>query len=93
VPEAVRLPGHRWAEPSVSHLRQLMRAVYEDRDEAARRGRSARERMVERFSPQALAAEVGSHLDRIEASVLEPRRANARAKAKAKKKSAQRDEL
>jgi glycosyltransferase involved in cell wall biosynthesis len=34
--------GHRWAEPSVEHLRQLMRRVYERPEEARSRGERAR---------------------------------------------------
>ena len=47
---------HQWAEPSVPHLRQLMRRVFERRDEAAQRGKAARDRMVREYSPEALAA-------------------------------------
>jgi glycosyltransferase involved in cell wall biosynthesis len=35
----------RWAEPDVMHLRELLRHVYEHRDEAAERGRRAAERV------------------------------------------------
>ena len=52
----LNLPGHQWAEPSVNHLRQLMRRVYDRRDEAKERGRAARTRMVNEYSPEALAA-------------------------------------
>jgi glycosyltransferase involved in cell wall biosynthesis len=34
--------GHRWAEPAVQHLRQLMRYVYEHPDEARARAERAR---------------------------------------------------
>ena len=44
---------HQWAEPSVPHLRQLMRRVFERRDEAARRGKAARERMVREYKKRA----------------------------------------
>jgi hypothetical protein len=51
----LNLAGHQWAEPSVAHLRQLMRRVFERPDEAAERGQAARERMVREYSPEALA--------------------------------------
>eukprot|EP00928_Gymnodinium_smaydae_P036538 TRINITY_DN25522_c0_g1_i2.p1 TRINITY_DN25522_c0_g1~~TRINITY_DN25522_c0_g1_i2.p1 ORF type:complete len:475 (-),score=99.38 TRINITY_DN25522_c0_g1_i2:39-1463(-) len=43
--------GHRWAEPSVSELRRLMRWAAEHREDAAAVGARAREDMVLRFSP------------------------------------------
>jgi glycosyltransferase involved in cell wall biosynthesis len=42
VREAPLYRGHRWAEPSVEHLRQLMRHVYEHPEEAAARAERAR---------------------------------------------------
>lgn len=49
--------GHRWAVPSVAHLRSLMRWAAEHRAEAAEIGGRAREEMVARFSPSAIARE------------------------------------
>jgi hypothetical protein len=34
--------GLHWAQPSVAHLRQLMRRVYENREAAAAKGRAGR---------------------------------------------------
>lgn len=58
--------GLKWAEPSVEHLRELMRRVYENRDEAAEKGAAARRRMMEEYSPEALATVVVEQLLRIE---------------------------
>ena len=63
------LPGHEWAEPSIPHLRQLMRQIYTAPDEARRRGEAARRRMVERFSPERLAEQVRRELVRIDAAL------------------------
>jgi glycosyltransferase involved in cell wall biosynthesis len=41
--------GHRWAQPSVEHLRQLMRTVYSSREEARRRAENGRQEIVERW--------------------------------------------
>jgi glycosyltransferase involved in cell wall biosynthesis len=41
--------GHRWAQPSVEHLRQLMRTVYSSREEARRRAETGRQEIVERW--------------------------------------------
>ena len=71
----LNLAGHRWAEPSVTHLRQLLRHVYAHPEEAKARGRAARERMVKRYSPEVLAEDVlaalrdigdGDHADKEE---------------------------
>eukprot|EP00808_Paulinella_micropora_P027968 g28751.t1 len=48
-------PGQRWAEPSVLHLRQLMRHVTEHQQEARSKGQAARQHIVERFSSSAVA--------------------------------------
>lgn len=61
--------GHSWAQPSVAHLRALMRRVYEHRDEAAARGAAARARMMERYSPPAIAKILLAELTRIQASL------------------------
>ncbi len=41
--------GHLWAEPSVEHLRQLMREVYAHREEARQRARRGRQQMLEHW--------------------------------------------
>lgn len=63
--ELERFSGHRWAEPSVTHLRQLMRRVFTDQGEARRLGKRARAEVLERFSGGSLAEQI---LERISAS-------------------------
>jgi len=46
--------GHMWAKPSVSHLRQGMRKVYEDRAAVAAIGEAARKTMVDKYSNQVI---------------------------------------
>ena len=41
--------GHRWAEPDVSHLRQLMRHVYSHKHEALKRAERGRADMVRKY--------------------------------------------
>ena len=48
--------GHRWAEPSVEHLRQLMRRVATRPEEAAARARKGRRDMVEQWDGKRIAA-------------------------------------
>lgn len=38
--------GHRWAEPSVDHLRRLMRQVFENRDNARQKAARGRQELV-----------------------------------------------
>jgi glycosyltransferase involved in cell wall biosynthesis len=47
--EDERVGGLRWAEPSVDHLRRLLRQVVTNRDEAQRRARSGRENAVQQW--------------------------------------------
>lgn len=68
VPAEMKLPGHSWAEPSVSHLRELMRHLVTHPEEGRARGRKARERMVSEFGLEALASKVGAELLRISKS-------------------------
>lgn len=58
--------GLKWAQPSVTHLAQLMRRVYENRAEAAAKGAAGRARMVERYSPAAIADVLVRELQRIQ---------------------------
>lgn len=58
--------GMSWAQPSVKHLVQLMRRVYRNREEAAARGAAARARMVEKYSPEAMADILVKELQRIQ---------------------------
>lgn len=58
--------GLHWAQPSVTHLRQLMRRVYENRVEAKAKGAAARQLMVEKYSPEAIADILVKEFQRIE---------------------------
>ena len=53
VPAMARCPlymGFNWALPSVSHLRKLMRQVYENRDESQRKGMIASKHIADNFN-------------------------------------------
>ena len=41
--------GHRWAQADISHLRQQMRAVVQEREEARRRAMVAQQQVRERY--------------------------------------------
>ena len=61
--------GHKWAEPSVDHLRQLMRHVQANREEAKAKGKVARKDMLEKYCMKCLNAQVGRRLRQIEKEV------------------------
>jgi hypothetical protein len=73
--ELVRIAGHAgqyragevWAEPSVEHAAELMRHVFENRGEAAERGRAARREIEEHYSEAAVGRLVRQRLDLIAA--------------------------
>jgi len=47
--------GHRWAQPSVNHLRKLMRLVFSNPIEAKHKGDIARRDMVTKYNPKVVA--------------------------------------
>lgn len=65
-PELWHYRGHRWANPSESHLRQLMRHVQQHPDEARARGRAARAHMVRHYNRETVADLIVKRLIEIE---------------------------
>ena len=55
--------GHRWAEPSVTHLRQVMRRVYERPDERIAVGARARQHILSNFSRETVGKQMREALD------------------------------
>lgn len=62
--------GSKWAEPSVSHLKELMRHVKSNYKEAQAKGKKARERLQEHFSPEAIAFELYKQIQRVEDKLI-----------------------
>ena len=60
--EAATFKGHRWAEPDVPHLRQLMRRVFMNRKESVKIGKQARADIAEQFSYTEVAKIIGQEL-------------------------------
>lgn len=58
IQEAPLFRGHRWAEPIVFHLADLMRQVYERRAAATEVGRAARREMLARFDKETVGKRV-----------------------------------
>jgi glycosyltransferase involved in cell wall biosynthesis len=54
-----------WAQPSVAHLRELMRTVFEEREQATIRGSDARAQIHRKYSLEAVARLVINGLQRI----------------------------
>eukprot|EP00887_Chlorella_sp_A99_P006237 scaffold3.g6237.t1 len=69
-PDSGAFKGHKWAQPSVKQLRRLMRHVVTHRQEAAAKGRMARQRMVERYAPAVVAKVVADRLQRVQPRLL-----------------------
>jgi glycosyltransferase involved in cell wall biosynthesis len=58
-------PEGEWAEPSVEHAAELMRRVYEDREQAARVGTRAAQDIARGLSPQATGAAMRARLEKL----------------------------
>ncbi|KAL4096139.1 hypothetical protein PRIC1_009503 [Phytophthora ramorum] len=57
--------GHMWADPSVEHLKELLLRVKEFPEEAAGKGKQAREDMVAKYSPEIVGEIILEHITRI----------------------------
>lgn len=77
--EAPTLRGHHWAEPSPSHLRQLMRQVFEDHQGAHQKGQAARQHIIANFSRERVVQKVKDRLEVI-AESLEARNEGQKAR-------------
>jgi GT2 family glycosyltransferase/glycosyltransferase involved in cell wall biosynthesis len=68
VPAVAKCPyyeGFSWADPDPEHLRRLMREVYENREEARRRGLAAAQEMAECWTWRNAARRIVERLDAI----------------------------
>ena len=57
--------GETWAEPSIEHAAECMRAVYEDRASASARGRAAQRDIETLYSESAVAQRISQRLETI----------------------------
>jgi GT2 family glycosyltransferase len=68
VPAVAKCPyytGYSWADPDSDHLRHLLREVYENRDEARRRGQAAAAEVASRWTWQSTARKILARLEAI----------------------------
>jgi GT2 family glycosyltransferase len=68
VPALAKCPyyaGYSWADPDPDHLRHLLREVYENQDEARRRGAAAAREMATRWTWRNAAKKIVARLDAI----------------------------
>lgn len=68
VPAVAKCPyydGYSWADPDGDHLRTLLREVYENREEARRRGAAAAAEMAARWSWRSAAKKIVGRLEAI----------------------------
>jgi glycosyltransferase involved in cell wall biosynthesis len=61
-------PEGEWAEPSLEHAAELMRRVYEDREQAARVGARAAQDIASGLSPRATGAAMRARLEEMSGS-------------------------
>ena len=61
--------GHRWAEPSVKHLRRLMRGVVKHPEEAQKKGRAGRRHIARHYSIRAVSEIVLDRLREVEEKI------------------------
>ncbi|MEM7350867.1 MAG: glycosyltransferase [Acidobacteriota bacterium] len=69
IPAIAKCPyysGYSWADPDPEHLRHLLRTIYENRDEAQRRGAAAAQEMAKKWSWQATAVKIVERLQAID---------------------------
>ena len=71
-PELRQYQGHRWANPSERHLREVMRQLQQHPAEARAKGQVARRHMLERFSREPVADLVENRLAEIERRLSTP---------------------
>lgn len=65
VPDGAFSKHHKWAEPNKDHLRLLMKEVVNDKAGAERKGKRARQDMVQQYSPNVVATIVLKRLQAI----------------------------
>jgi len=63
-PPSLQADGMQWAEPSVDHLVELMREVYNNRDKAEKKGKKARKFVLENYNNVTVAQQLVDYLDR-----------------------------
>ena len=66
VPAEAKCPyyrGYRWANPDGSHLADLLRRVYENREDADRIGKAAAEEMHRKWTWERAVGEIKQRLD------------------------------
>ena len=64
-PAVKHFAGQKWAQPSLSHLRELMRYVVTHREEAKEKGRAARRHLQANFSPEIVAGLTRALIDQV----------------------------
>eukprot|EP00945_MAST-04E_sp_MAST-4E-sp1_P001223 g1223.t1 len=65
--------GHHWAEPSSTHLQEILRDIHEHKDRAQSKGKQGRKDMMKFYSPSVMAEQVISRLQEIEKKIKKQR--------------------
>jgi len=64
------LSGHRWAEPDVLHLKDLMSTVVKDSQLSSLRGKRAREDILKYYTPEHIARSMQTRVQHISSTLL-----------------------
>jgi glycosyltransferase involved in cell wall biosynthesis/tetratricopeptide (TPR) repeat protein len=79
-PEQWHYRGHQWANPSETHLRQLMRRALQNPAEARTKGEAARAHLLKNFGPESAAQLITARLAEIRRKFSTPSAAPAAAR-------------
>ncbi len=63
--ETPTFSGHRWAQPSLSHLKLLMQQAFNDRENARLKGLAGRDYIEQHFSPKRVAEIIACEIERL----------------------------
>ncbi|MEM4736734.1 MAG: glycosyltransferase, partial [Nitrososphaeria archaeon] len=64
--------GHKWAEPSVEHLRKLMRRVFKDPEEAKEKAKKARKWILDNYTIYHTAIKIAKRVEALRNSKVRP---------------------
>ena len=67
--ETPAFKGHKWAEPSVEHLKKIMREVFEDKEGAIKKAKIARKFISEYYNRETVAKIIYKRLKEIKKSI------------------------
>lgn len=77
------LQGQKWAQPSLTHLTQLLKHVFAHRSEAQEKGKLARQHIQQHFTSQVVARVVAAEVKRLQPIIRARQQQEAKQRARA----------